>query len=86
MAIKFLFRSSRGLSQSQPLRLPRCSPAGLAALARSAASAAAASGAEAAATGAVSAALYLRACLVDVQRAAAEIKPVQGGNGAFRLG
>jgi hypothetical protein len=73
----------------QPLRLPRRSPAGFAALARSTTTTTAAGAASAtgeAPTAAMSATLYLRAGLVDVQCAATEIKPIQGGNSAFRLG
>jgi hypothetical protein len=79
MAIKFLFRSSRELIHlaafaAAPPRLP----AGFATLTGTTAATTAAASAtgEAAAARAMSAALYLRAGLVDVQRPASEIKPV----------
>jgi hypothetical protein len=92
MAIKFLLRfngrSTGGLMQFQPAQPQYATlPAGLAALARTTAptTSATAASAEVASTTAMSAALYLRAGLVNVQIATAKIHSIQCGYGSFGL-
>jgi hypothetical protein len=92
MAIKFLLRSSYGRSSdgliefqpSQPRRAAL--PAGLTTLARAAASTATTTSSTKVAPASMSAALDLRAGLVNVQIATAKIHSIQGGYGTLSLG